>query len=287
LNDTYEVKSKLGETEKIFALLPGGGSALLINAKAGGGWNSDNGAGTGGPLRTQPNNSIGKINNALLAQTVAMWLNMWASQNDLGDWELPATFSTYDAQACGSSIPASGATENKFTTPAPLVGKTVKELLELANRALAGENIGNGITGSMIHGMLGTMVNAFHGCKTFAGVPEGLSGGARIEFGGPAITTTAEVIVKEEPKSDIVVKAFPNPYVDQVIFNITVKNAGKGSLVIYNAIGQKVANVFEGDMQANSTQTIRYSVPVSQRKSLVYVFRQNGNTNTGRLVSGK
>jgi hypothetical protein len=285
LNDTYKVKSKLGEMERIFALLPGGGSAMTINARSGGGWNSDNGALSGGPLRLQPNNSVGKINNALLAQTVTMWLNMWASQNELGDWELPATFSTYDAQACGSSIPASGASENKFTTPAPLVGKTVAELLQLANRALAGENIGGGINASMIHGMLGKLVDAFHGCKTFAGTPT--LTGARINFGGPVISTAAEVTVKEAPKADVSVKAFPNPYVDQVTFNISVKNAGKGSLVLYNAIGQQVANVFEGNMQANSTQTIRYTVPVSQRKSLVYVFRQNGNTSTGRLVSGK
>jgi len=66
-----------------------------------------------------------------------------------------------------------------------------------------------------------------------------------------------------------------------------VKNAGKGSLVIYNMVGQKVANLFEGNMQANSTQTIRYSVPFAQRKNLVYVFKQNETISTGKLVSGK
>jgi hypothetical protein len=81
--------------------------------------------------------------------------------------------------------------------------------------------------------------------------------------------------------------AFPNPYIDQVTFNVTVKNAGKGSLVIYNMLGQKVTNLFEGNMQANSTQTIRYNVPFAQRKNLVYVFRQNDTISTGKLVSGK
>jgi hypothetical protein len=52
-------------------------------------------------------------------------------------------------------------------------------------------------------------------------------------------------------------------------------------------LGQKVTNLFEGNMQANSTQTIRYNVPFAQRKNLVYVFRQNETINTGKLVSGK
>jgi len=280
------ILTKQGSSARIFALLPGGGSATLIpeHTQQYGAWNSDNGK-KGGPLVSQPNNSVGKINSSLLAQTVAMWINMWASQNNLAGWELPATFITSDVKSCGTFVPVAG-TEKTYTTPGPLVGKTVKELIDLANLALGGQPLGvQGLTSSMIHGMLGTLVDAFHGCKTLA-VPVVINQ-SRFEFGGPVFATATEVTVKEEPKADVTVKAFPNPYVDQVTFNITVKNAGKGSLVLYNAIGQRVANVFEGDMQANSTQTIRYSVPVSQRKSLVYVFRQNGNTSTGRLVSGK
>jgi hypothetical protein len=289
---SYE--SKQGLAERIFALLPGGGSAMVITAdgpSVDGGWNSQTGINNSSVLRTLPNNP-GKINNSLLAQTVAMWINVWSDDHNLKNWKLPeGGFDTYNSNGCVEIISQSGDPIHTDVPPA-FAGRSVLQLLEDANEALAGYTIsrnGQTITPSLVHGMLGKLVDAFHGCKSLAGFAE-FASGARSEgitFGGPVISTTSEVTVKEEPKSDVVVKAFPNPYVDQVTFNITVKNAGKGSLVIYNAIGQKVANVFEGDMQANSTQTIRYSVPVSQRKSLVYVFRQNGNTNTGRLVSGK
>ena len=146
-----------------------------------------------------------------------------------------------------------------------------------------------------INAALDAIVNAFHGGKYFArfqGDINGCSittppGGSVAKINVASPVEEAAAVKVETSNAGVSVIAFPNPYIDQVTFNVTVKNAGKGSLVIYNMLGQKVTNLFEGNMQANSTQTIRYNVPFAQRKNLVYVFRQNDTISTGKLVSGK
>lgn len=83
---------------------------------------------------------------------------------------------------------------------------------------------------------------------------------------------------------NVAVGAFPNPYNDKISFRLTAKQTAKSSLVIYNMLGQKVANLFEGEMQANATTSIEYNVPAAQRKNLVFVFRNGTYSTTGKLI---
>ena len=83
---------------------------------------------------------------------------------------------------------------------------------------------------------------------------------------------------------NVAVGAFPNPYNDKISFRLTAKQTAKSSLVIYNMLGQKVANLFEGEMQANTTTNIEYNVPAAQRKNLVFVFRNGTYSTTGKLI---
>ena len=259
--------------------------------------------------------NTGRFNNVLIGQTIAMWFNVNIPGNNLNDsksfgefdllgLECKNTIVTLEpASNSTCAVPFAGTAEVKTAFPQSVVkaliargNPTINGLMELANEALDGRSkVINGASLSDINGALDAIIRAFHSGKYFARF-EGSVTGCTIAPLTSSTTTRNNIAspvetdgsVKLETAKEVVnVITFPNPYVDQVTFNISVKNAGKGSLVLYNAIGQKVANVFEGDMQANSTQTIRYSVPVSQRKSLVYVFRQNGNISTGRLVSGK
>jgi len=48
--------------------------------------------------------------------------------------------------------------------------------------------------------------------------------------------------------------------------------SGKGSLELYNMMGQKVATVFQGYVQKGQAQTIQFRVSGAQRGSLIYVF---------------
>ena len=252
----------------------------------------------------------GKINNVLLGQTVAMWLNINIPGNELGSFDLKGlkcktTIVTKEASSASScNTPYAGTTEVSTAFPQSVVnglisrklvkgGTTVRDLVDMASEALGQSNktiYNTSLTD--INAALDAIVNAFHGGKYFARFAVEIPG---CEIPAPATTKInvaspveeAAAVKVETSNAAVVVNAFPNPYIDQVTFNVTVKNAGKGSLVIYNMLGQKVTNLFEGNMQANSTQTIRYNVPFAQRKNLVYVFRQNDTISTGKLVSGK
>jgi hypothetical protein len=86
------------------------------------------------------------------------------------------------------------------------------------------------------------------------------------------------------PGSKIGVKAFPNPFNDKIRFVVNVPESGKGSLEIFNTLGQKVKTVHQG-LMAEGTQTFDFSVPMAQRSTLVYVLRLNGKQVTGKLLN--
>jgi hypothetical protein len=253
-------------------IMPGGsgGSALPAINLTSANWNTTN-------ILTKQ----GKINNVLLSQTITMWLNMNMRENNVGNWLL----------ADIGSVPSA-----VISAAGGVASAKVSDLVRLASRALGGESLTGGVTFSSLVSALDLVIKRFDNAAGEAGACSNVFGdqnqtvllisSARMVGAGDEMPSASANKVEVE-NAQLVVMAFPNPYIDQVTFNVTVKNAGKGSLVIYNMLGQKVTNLFEGNMQANSTQTIRYNVPFAQRKNLVYVFRQNDTISTGKLVSGK
>ena len=63
--------------------------------------------------------------------------------------------------------------------------------------------------------------------------------------------------------------------------------SGKGSLELYNMMGQKVATVFQGYVQKGQAQTIQFSVSGAQRGSLIYVFSVGDQRTSGKLIGLK
>jgi hypothetical protein len=78
------------------------------------------------------------------------------------------------------------------------------------------------------------------------------------------------------------VKAYPNPFSDKVIFEVSSAQSGNGSLEIVNMLGQKVKTVYQG-FSAGS-QTFELSLPVNQISHLVYVLRIGNKKMTGKLL---
>jgi hypothetical protein len=85
------------------------------------------------------------------------------------------------------------------------------------------------------------------------------------------------------PKATLL--AFPNPYNDEVRFDVKAFVSGEGSLEIYNLQGQRIYSVYRGVMKAGVAHTFVYKVPPAQRSPLVYVFKSGGETITGKLIS--
>ena len=63
--------------------------------------------------------------------------------------------------------------------------------------------------------------------------------------------------------------------------------SGRGSLELYNMLGQKVSTVFQGYVQKGQVQTVEFSVSGAQRSALIYVFRVGDQRTSGKLIGLK
>ena len=87
--------------------------------------------------------------------------------------------------------------------------------------------------------------------------------------------------------SKTLASAGPNPFSDKIRFSIQSGASGRGSLDLYNMIGQKVKTVFEGYVEAGKSRIIEYHVPASQRTNLTWVFTVGEQKVSGKLVGIK
>jgi hypothetical protein len=81
--------------------------------------------------------------------------------------------------------------------------------------------------------------------------------------------------------------ASPNPFSDKIQFTLQSATSGRGTLELYNMMGQKVKTVFEGNVQAGKSRNIEYFVPVSQRTNLTWVFTVGDQKVSGKLIGIK
>ena len=259
-------------------------------------------------------NNTGRIANTLFGQTMAIWFSMNLPGNgdfknlDLSQANGKICLITKEPVSSIGCTPSPGLGGTRVTTKLPqsvitaLMNRedaTVEGLVKLAGEALTfgtkgatkyfytGTHLsGPSVALSDLTSALGALVDAFHGGKYFVefkncedAKPASNSGfNSQVESASAAVNSNT---------NEVKVTAFPNPYADRITFNITAKETGKSSLVLYNLLGQRVVSVFEGQMKANTTQTVIYNVPTLQRKNLVFVFTNGSSISTGKLMSGK
>jgi hypothetical protein len=82
------------------------------------------------------------------------------------------------------------------------------------------------------------------------------------------------------------VTAYPNPYSSIVHFNLKTAAAGRGSLVMNDVQGRRVATVFEGDLVAGDDRTVQYNFGVIPRQPLIYIFTIEDQIIYRKLVPG-
>jgi hypothetical protein len=122
-----------------------------------------------------PNNMLfkdGRVKNVLVGQVVALTLNLRMSpgclpeggSGDLAVLVLPDVFCVVpydDPEAC----------PKQYIIPELLVGKTVAEVLELANKALGGEELPEDITIGMLYEAASAVNEAFDECAMIVSCP--------------------------------------------------------------------------------------------------------------------
>ena len=135
-----------GSEECIIELLPGGGSPTTLPSNLG------NATVNSGSCQTSPELPLkdGRINNVLLSQTITLALNVRFS-SDLAD---------FDLMSSGSPVSLSLAAQNALDDLG--LGTTVGDILELANRALAGQDTG-GLSLSAVNGLVDSINEGFEG----------------------------------------------------------------------------------------------------------------------------
>jgi len=97
-----------------------------------------------------------------------------------------------------------------------------------------------------------------------------------------------------EPASDnmeasgkAVVKAYPNPYLNQINFVIKSPVSGKAMLEMYNVLGQKLAIVYDGKVDAGIEQRVTYNVPAVNRVTMMYKLTIGNKTYWSTVIPVK
>jgi len=267
------------QASKLQLILPGGGKAT----KLGSNYNL-NSAGNYPPLKK------GRINNVLLSQTITLALNMNIPGNGLSTFELQDGYlttmnilgSACDGQAAtcanGGSMTSMKITSNSVLM-ALLNGKTVAYLLQMASDALGG-SLPNGVNYSDISNAVDVINNAFDEGRYSLGYFAAQQSCSSTLLKPIAITTS---LVKEPVTDDVTVTTNPNPVDNTVNFTIKTKVSGRASLDLYNVMGVKMTNVYQGLMPAGE-QVIKYNLPSKLRGTLIYTFMIGNRQVTGKIV---
>lgn len=251
-----------GSGANIYKMLPGGGNACALKGFA---------------TFTQPNTysnvplsikplTLGKILNTLLAQTITLYFNL-SEDPTLGGETVQDTIITNKQTFCGSGIAQPG-TEEKFGFPHSVVvflnnnsdafdyPNTVAGLFKLANDILGGVSVP--VNCADVATAVDTYNNAFDGCRIQTGsIPfasslitnSGLRTGNLAAVSHPAI----------EAVNEVQIKAYPNPFSNELNFRFVSPVKGKARLEIYNVAGQRMALLFSGMVDAGIPKTVQYT----------------------------
>ena len=102
----------------------------------------------------------------------------------------------------------------------------------------------------------------------------------------PTVTTRAQMNVPtfDEQVSSLTATAYPNPYNDKVRFTLQSPLSGQGSLEVFNMLGQRMATVYQGFIEAGKTKVVEFNVPDANRTSLIYSFKVGNQRVSGKVL---
>ncbi len=281
----------------------------------------------GGPAKELPSGDVsicslpnsylknGRIGNVLLSQTITLALNINSKgTSDLANFVLqPSTLATAALEGgCGTDVAKTRvcghcvndvwvSTVNEYTYRsfsatvfAALGGNaTVAGLLDLANRALADSDgkkgKESGASLSDIANAVASINEVFDGCRISMGWDQVKCPVETLCPDGSTTSTAARSTTSDiSDSSDGLVKVYPNPFKDHLTFELTANVSGTASLQIFNLLGQKVADLFNGYLEAGTTKVVEYNSTTSvNQTALIYMYKLGNATYTGKLKVNK
>jgi hypothetical protein len=252
------------------------------------------------------------MKNTLLAQSIALGLNIGITPSDLNDFPLQAgtLYTAEPVGGCGSSIPklrrciyddvtgelidVENPYESRSFSQALIDAiedagypKTVGGLFSLASDALCNKDgvLGTeqGVSLSEIAGAAGSINEVFDECRISVGWNIGACPASNV-VAPPRINVSASAEAATIGK--LKVSTYPNPYSSNVRFVIESPVSGQAILDVYNIAGQKVQTLFNGHIDANETRIIDYK-PTVANGMLIYTLRIGNRQVTGKLIGLK
>jgi predicted esterase len=102
------------------------------------------------------------------------------------------------------------------------------------------------------------------------------------------VSSPASAIILTPPAScNLVISIYPNPYVGEVNFTIVSPESGKGLLLFYNLLGEKMSTWIETDFVAGIPTSIRCPMGFAHRQAVVYELIVGKKQLLGTLLPQK
>jgi hypothetical protein len=286
----YEgTNGKMLTANPIFKMLPGGGNSQPIGVYIGGARYATTSSWSVVPLDTKKT-TYGKIRNTLLAQTIPLFVSIQNSK-DLGALQLQNYVVVTRDVECGTKNLVGSPMEFQF--PKAVIdflnggnagyGNTVNDLYKLANAYLGGMTPGNLNIGDVATAV-DRLNNAFDGCRAATAWLSAPSVQRTITTTAPAAATKLAAIAEVEESNDGVVKAYPNPFVDRVLFTIQPKVSGQAQLDIFDMTGRKIQTPFNGYLKAGQKQNVEVKLNTTSDGIIIYRLNTGGGQTSGRLM---
>jgi hypothetical protein len=266
----------------LVTIMPGGGTAAVLSGIL---------SVTNVPLKS------GKISNVLLSQTITLGLNINIQGDGLKNLTLKTGYLTTqkgDLSTCPTTkvIPCSKdagsisslqiATSTGMKTW--IAGKTVNDLLNLASSALGGGTLPTGLSLSDITNAIDAINKSFDGGRFFLGFYTTAQTCSTISS---AVASSISVNRNSASVTQLTVKAYPNPFQNKVNFTFTSPVSGTAVLEVYDLLGNKLAIVYQGKVDAGAQRTISYNVPAGSKVPMMYRITVGDKTSHALLIPAK
>jgi large repetitive protein len=240
----------------------------------------------------------GKINNILLAQTITLGLNMGIKSNlaslelqggvlatasvdgGCGGTEAVERVCLYDIDGYLTGVE----NDYQYFSLDPAVidalggSKTVSDLFDLANRALANTDgiIGqeDGVSLSAINSAVDAINNAFDECRFFMG------------FDVPScpVQKSGQLVPGNQLAAAMSIKVYPNPFKERLTFEFTSETNAHATLEVYNMLGETISVLMNRTVEGGIINRVEYQ-PVDLAPGVIfYRLILDGKTHIGKAI---
>ena len=226
----------------------------------------------GGPSDTCTSSSLDNAPaNTLLAQTLTLGLNIGLNQFLAGYNFHGSIIAQKTDGSCGQGNASGGCKTYSFGAPYDTM--TVLQIFEAAGKAL---KEGNATQRSALAGIAGAINESFDACgKAVPSCPVCVGSKANNRLSGDA---QENALIPD----NLLVKAYPNPFNNQVFLNFTAPVSGTAVIEFFDISGRRL-EVMQRSLVAGQETLINFNTAKAGKSNLFYKVTLGSFTQNGKL----